>query len=174
LVSLALSDLTISTHKLLAAGRRVQWHWAAPAVALLSAVLVIGEFMSTWSAKNGTVRFPGVLSSVGLFILLFLGAAAALPDEVPSGGLDLKAFYFGNRAHFWGAMTIFMVAQAALVAVNPLNQVSPSFLYFVGQDSLVALVCVSLIWTRRAWWHGLCIAVFLSLELVNWWSIKLG
>jgi|SRR5579871_1315549 len=174
LVGLALSDLTISTHKLLAAGRKVHWHWAAPAVAVLSAILVVGEFMSAWSAKNKTVHFPNMLASIGLFVLLYLGAAAALPDEVPSEGLDLKSFYSQNRAHFWGAMAIFMVAQTALVAVNPLNQMSPDFLYFVGQDLLAALVCASLIWTNRSWWHGLCIAALFILELANWWNIKLG
>jgi hypothetical protein len=174
LVGLAVSDVTISLHKLLAAGRRVQWHWAAPAAAFLSVVLVTGEFMSTWSSKNGTIWFPSVLSTVGLFVLLYLGAAAALPDEVPSEGLNLKTFYYSNRTHFWGLMTLFMAAQMLLVAVNPLNQASPHFLFFVGQDALVALVCASLIWIRHAWWHALCIAAFLSLELLNWWGLKLG
>lgn len=174
LVGLAMSDLTISLHKLLAAERRVQWHWGAPAAALLSAVLVIGEFMSVWSAKSGTIWFPNVLSSVGLFTLLYLGAAAALPDEVPPEGLNLKSFYFNNRTHFWGLMTLFMAAQMLLVAINPLNQTSPNFSFFVGQDALVALVCASLVWIRQAWWHALCIAAFLSLELLNWWDLKLG
>ena len=174
LVGLAISDVTISLHKLLSAGRRVQWHWAAPAVALLSAVLIIGEFMSTWSSKNGAIWFPNVLSSVGLFVILYLGAAAALPDEVPSEGLNLKTFYFNNRTHFWGMMTVFMAAQAVLVAVNPLNQMSPNFLFFVGQDAFVSLVCASLIWIKRTWWHALCICAFLILELVNWWGLKLG
>jgi hypothetical protein len=174
LVGLAVSDVTISLHKLLAAGRRVQWHWASPAVAFLIAVLVIGEFMSAWSSKNGTIWFPGVLSTVGLFVLLYLGAASALPDEVPSEGLNLKTFYYGNRVQFWGLMTIFMAAQMLLVALNHLNQASPNFWFFVGQDALVAFVCASLIWIRQPWWHALCIVAFLSLELLNWWTLRLG
>jgi hypothetical protein len=174
LVGLAISDLTISLHKLLSAGRRVQWHWAAPAAAFLSAVLVIGEFMSTWSSKNGTIWFPNVLSSLGLFVILYLGAAAALPDDVPAEGLNLRAFYFDNRVHFWGVMTLFMTAQAVLIAANPLNQINHYFLFFVGQDALVAVVCASLIWIGRTWWHAICIGALLSLELVNWWSLKLG
>ena len=174
LVGLALSDLIICLHKLLAAGRRVQWHWAAPAVAFLSAVLVIGEFMSTWSSKTGTIRFSSVLPSVGLFALLYLGAAAALPDEVPPEGLDLKTFYFDNRIHFWGVMTLFMAAQTLLVALNPLNQASTGFLFFIFQDSLVAVVCASLIWIRYAWWHAICVAAFLGVELLNWWDLQLG
>ena len=174
LVGLAISDLIICLHKLLAAGRRVQWHWAAPAVALLSAVLVIGEFMSTWSSKTGTIRFSSVLPSVGLFALLYLGAAAALPDEVPPEGINLETFYFSNRAHFWGVMTLFMAAQTLLVAVNPLNQATTGFLFFVGQDSLVALVCASLVWIRHAWWHAICVVAFLGVELLNWWDLQLG
>ena len=175
LVGMALSDLTISLHKLLVAGRRVRWHWAAPAIAFLSAVLVIGEFMSTWSSKNGTIRFINVLPTVGLFVLLFLGAAAALPDEVPPEGLNLRNFYFSNRAHFWGLMTLFMLAQALLVALNPLNRTSLSSLFlFVGQDLLVALICASLIWIGRSWWHAVCIMAFLGVEILNWWDLKLG
>src|ERR1035438_6119290 len=48
------------------------------------------------------------------------------------------------------------------------------FLYFVGQDVLVALACASLIWIRHAWWHAFCIVAFLSLELLNWWDLRLG
>jgi hypothetical protein len=175
LMGMAVSDLTISLHKLLAAGPRVRWHWAAPAVALLSAVLVVGEFMSTWSSKNGTIQFLNALASLGLFVLLFLGAAAALPDEVPPEGLSLKTFYFGNRLHFWGLMTLFMLAQTLLVAANPVNRTSPGpFLFYVGQDLFVALVCASLIWIRQSWWHALCIVALLSVELLNWWNLKLG
>ena len=72
LIGLALSDLTISLHKLLAAGARVKWHWAAPATALLISILVIGEFMSTWFAKAQTVSFAHVVPSVGLMVLLSL------------------------------------------------------------------------------------------------------
>jgi hypothetical protein len=159
---------------LLAAGRQVHWHWAAPATAFLSAILVVGEFMSTWTSKNGTIHFYNVVSSLGLFILLFLGAAAALPDEVPPEGLKLREFYFDNRVHFWGLMTLFMAAQTLLVAVNPLNQSNSSFLFFIGQDSLVAVVCASLILVKWPWWHGVCIVAFLSLEILNWWSLQLG
>jgi len=174
LIGLAISDVTISLHKLLVAGRRVRWHWAAPAIAFLSTVLVIGEFMSTWTARSGTVWFPGALSSVGLFVLLYLAAAAALPGEVPAEGLDLGGFYFDNRRHFWGLMTAFMAVQTLLIAINPLNRSLPEFWYVIGQDVLIALACALLIWLRRPLWHAIFIAAFAGLEILNWWSLKLG
>jgi hypothetical protein len=174
LIGLALSDLTISLHKLLAAGARVKWHWAAPATALLSAILVIGEFMSTWFAKAQTVSFAHVVPSVGLMVLLYLGAAATLPDDVPAEGMDLKAFYFGNRRHLWGVMAVFMTVQSLFVGINPLNQASPSLWLTVAQDAAAAVACVSLILVRREWWHGLCLAAFLALELLSWWTLTLG
>jgi hypothetical protein len=173
-VGLAVSDLTISLHKLLAAGGRVRWHWATPAVGLLSGVLVLGEFLSVWFARDEEVHFPRVLASTGLLVLLFLAVAAALPDEVPEEGLDLRAYYFENRRHFWGLMAIFMSVQTVIIAVNPVNQSASDFLLIVAQDAAVAVVCVSLIFIRQAWWHALWIPVFLGLELLNWWHLELS
>lgn len=174
LIGLALSDLTISLHKLLAAGPRVKWHWAAPATALLAAVLVVGEFMTTWFARAPTITFSHVLPSVGLMVLLYLGAAATLPDEVGPEGVDLKLFYFDNRRHFWGVMTAFMAVQTLFVAISPQNQAHADLWITVVQDAAVTLACASLIVVRRAWWHGLCLAAFLGVELVNWWTLTLS
>ena len=173
-VGLAISDLTISFHKLLAAGRRVRWHWGPPATALLGGVLVIGEFLSAWSSKTETIYFPRVLASMGLLVLLFLAMAAALPDEVPGEGIDLKAFYFNNRFHFWGLMTLFMTVQTVIVALNAANRRSANFGIFVTQDACVALVCCSLAFVRRTWWHAIWLFPFLALELLNWWNLRLG
>ena len=85
--------------------------------------------------KRVTKRAPETLSRVGKDVVHGLKEAAA---QAP---LVLRGDYSDS---------IRKAAQMLLVAANPLNQADPHFLYFVGQDALVALVCASLIWIGHA------------------------
>jgi hypothetical protein len=104
ILGLAVSDLAISLHRLLGAGARVKWDWLAPLAAIVAFLKIVTQWWS-WRAAEALARgltfemFVGEL--VGM-VLLFLLAAASLPDEVPHGEpVDLAAHYALVSRRYW-------------------------------------------------------------------------
>ncbi|HEX8214127.1 MAG TPA: hypothetical protein VF582_01500 [Allosphingosinicella sp.] len=68
-------------------------------------VLVLLVLDVWWGVRQ--LEMTGVTITIGLFLpllaalfIFFLLAAAALPDEVPSEGVDLRAYYFESSRYF--------------------------------------------------------------------------
>ena len=107
--------------------------------------------------------------------LLFLLAAAALPDEVPAEGLDLRAYYDRNRPYIWGlfAATLTWLLGVDFVtaaqAGKPLRPVLEGSLF----EFVILGVFVSMAVVRRRWWHAIG---FLTLARgpLGWISRSLG
>jgi hypothetical protein len=171
-VGLGLTDVLMSFHRLLRAGRRVRWDWAAP----LAAVLVLLTLVLMWwgfypHEGRGPTTIGAFLPQLVIVILLFLLSAAALPDEVPPEGLDLRAYYDRNGPYFWGlyAATLAWLMGAQFVggalAGAPLAQVARSNLVEFG----ILAVFVSLAVVRRRWWHAVGFLI-LSTGPIGWVS----
>jgi hypothetical protein len=174
LVGLALADLVSSFHRLLRARRRVRWDWYVLACAILMILMTLEVW---WGVRSlGQIDRP---ITIGLFlpfiaelVLLSLLAAAALPDEVPPGGLDLRGFYWENAAYFWNILALltamfvlhrlglawFMHGAGAMLRILP--STIPNFL-------LIA-ICISLAFWKRSWWHSLWLAI---MPVVYLWSM---
>jgi hypothetical protein len=95
ILGLAVCDLAVSIHRLVAAGARVRWDWLAPLAALVVFLKIVSQWWTFFNAgplaKGLTFEmFLGVLVAS---VLLFLLAADALPDEAPEGRIDLRAHY---------------------------------------------------------------------------------
>jgi hypothetical protein len=99
-LGLAVGDMVQSAHRLFRAGRRVRWH-VIPVLAILFVLLsVLTQFFTLWEFL-GPSRFT-FWQMVGAFTaptLIAVAAQAVLPDDVPEDGLDLEAFYFGQRTY---------------------------------------------------------------------------
>ena len=102
ILGLAISDLAISLHRLLNAGKEVKWD----ALPLLAAALAFERIVAEWWVWHSADRlaagftfgmFLGVLVSA---VLLFLMAAVALPDE-SRGQIDLRAHYIRTQRRYW-------------------------------------------------------------------------
>lgn len=108
-------------------------------------------------------------------MLLFLLSAAALPDEVPPDGVDLKEYYRANGAYFWTLLTALMVWSILTHAVEALRDGGSlnSFLQDRPVDLAISAAFASLIFVRRRWWNGLVLAVAL-LGPVEWLSRSIG
>jgi hypothetical protein len=104
LMGLALADIAISFHRLLRHGRSIKWD-ARP---VLAAALVVVEIVRMWFAQwsirevDLTLSFPFYLALFIQNMLLFLLAAACLPDD-PGPDCELGSFYERNARYFWGA-----------------------------------------------------------------------
>ena len=123
---LAITDLIASLHRLLRARKRVQWDWLPLFVAAFVGMALTVSWFISWRVNvvenyNPTFwRF--FFFTLGQLIPLYLAAAAALPDEVPPEGIDLKQFYAENSRYIWGALTTMMIMFILTVSVLQLTR----------------------------------------------------
>jgi hypothetical protein len=111
-------------------------------------------------------------------LLMFLAAAATLPDEVPANGvIDLKSFYFENRRHYWGLVVAYfafniLLNLSTLVPYGP-NAVWWHNLRWLVGDVIAVAIGTPLIIFRAAWVHVVGIVLALASLLFFLASIQL-
>ena len=166
ILGIALGDLALSTHRLLRARERVEWHWVTPALALFMLMNIIAFWWATfnWYRELGDYSIGAFLPDVALFTLLFLGAAAVMPDEIPDGRFSLKDFYFREARYFWSLMVLFVIM--IIVHVDQRNEPNADWRTFLGSSAknLFGLaLMIPLLMTKRAWVHYSVIIVIMLM-----------
>jgi hypothetical protein len=110
---LAITDLITSLHRLLRARQRVQWDWLTLFVAGFVGIALTVSWFISWhvnAVENYNPPFwRFFFLTLGQLVPLYLAAAAALPDEVPPEGLDLRRFYAENSRYIWSALSAMMI-----------------------------------------------------------------
>ncbi len=177
LAGLALADLATSLHGLLRARDRVRWDWA-PLVAALLAVLTVLQFW--WALFDGQDvgaygRIAGFLPLMAQMLLLYLLNAAALPDEVPVGGIDLRTFYADNARYFWllfagYVFVVIVVAAASRIAAG--QGILPVVQNLLA-DALLMGAFLWLAFTRRRAVHAVVMTLCLVVFMASWWGLQL-
>jgi hypothetical protein len=171
LIGLAIGDLSLSLHRLLRARRRVKWDWLPLAAALLVVLLILQfwwEFYGIGRAEVWT-RYWGFLILAAALISMFLLASAALPDEVPSDGLDLAVYYDENRRYFWILFALFAVLALVLDYFGASDPEIPSGPLQVIPQLSIATLLLSLAFVRKRAYHS--VVVLLLLAFLGWaWS----
>lgn len=174
IIGLALVDILVSLNRLIRAGRAVRWHWAAPLAALVVTLTIIQIWWSLYRPQDAPMTIAQFLPLLVELVILFLLAAAALPDDIPSEGLDLRAYYDRNGPYFW---SLFAAALGWLLALEliagVLNRDLAAILENRLTDTVVFLVFVSLIFVRKHWWHAISFLV-LSMGPIGWLSRSLA
>jgi hypothetical protein len=102
-LGLALAELGTSFHRLMRAGKRVRWDWMSPALAfvMLLEAVQFWWLSQTWYANATELHLIEFLPRLLVLLVIYLLAAAALPDEVPEEGIDLRLFYVETSRYFW-------------------------------------------------------------------------
>lgn len=137
ILGLAVTDLATSLHRLLGAKQRVKWDWLAALAAVLALLVILVHWWTWYSATTlaSGFTFEQYLLVIVSTVLLFLMAAAALPDETPEGIIDLRLHYRLVSRRYWVLFTahwilVQIVSLWAQVAINhvKLDLLSPLWL----------------------------------------------
>jgi len=159
ILGLATTDLATSLHRLLVAGARVRWDWLAPLAAVVAFLKIVTQWW-TWFGVERIARgltfemFLGVLIGA---VLLFLMAAAALPDETPEGPIDLRAHYAQVSRRYWVLFALHWT-WTAMVSIWAQMQIEGARLDLRSPAYLIIPLALSLVFIRNRWWHTLCLA----------------
>ena len=167
---LAITDLVGSLHRLLRARERVQWDWLTLLVAVFTGMTLAVSWFISWRVMavqdyNPTFwRF--FFLTLGQLVPLYLAAAAALPDEVPAEGLDLKQFYADNSRYIWGALTAAMVMFVITVSVSHLRRgdYSAAAMNLLQSYFVLPTLLLAIVRNRRA--HTILVPLTVSAELL--------
>jgi hypothetical protein len=110
LIGLAVADIATSLHRLLRTPARVNWDPLTLLAAFYAFCVAVGMWFDLWGVRGfvETRHFFFYFSFVAELVVLFLIAAASLPDEAGDG--DLRAFYARNRRYFWLLMAVFQLS----------------------------------------------------------------
>jgi hypothetical protein len=168
-LGLAVAELGTSFHKLMRARRRVQWDWMSLALAFVMLLEVVQFWWLSydWYAHSTGLRLVEFLPNLTLLLLIYLMAAAVLPDEVPAEGLNLRLFYVDSAPYFWSLVLAMTVA--IILILGPRNAGTSNFLA-VARNQIVniGVVCgvAPLLFIRKIRVHQAAILAFVGL--VSW------
>ena len=99
-LAIALTDLVLSTHRLIRARDRIKWDVMPLLAAAFVYLTVLSEFFGLWDeVRVEHFTFYDLVWLMTIPTLFSLAAFAVLPDEVPARGLNLTTFYFANRRY---------------------------------------------------------------------------
>jgi hypothetical protein len=170
ILGLAVGDMALSLHRLISAGRAVRWDWLSPSLALFVLLNLLGTWWASfgWYRSSPNLSVVGFLPDVAIFILVYLSAAAVLPDEVPPEGIDLRTFYFARARYFW--IVQLLIVACVILFVGP--RYAPEGWRAVVANQTANLLSIPVLlllaFNRRPWLHRILVPMFLIYAVSNY------
>lgn len=186
LIGLAVVDVATSFHRLARFRRSIKWDPLTLIVALYTLCMAVYMWFDLWGVRHFEAArgFFVYLSLVALFFVLYLAAAASLPDEADAT-TNLRDYYDGNRRYFWTLVTLF---QALYTAFG-------FFLFFTAKESagndfeparplvaaalltlmtLPTVVAAALIFLKSRTAHYIGLGLLFALMLIHYAQARIG
>ncbi len=175
ILGLALTDLAMSLHRLLAADQRVRWDWLAPLAAVVAFLKIVTQWWSWFGVSNVAKRltFEMYVAELVGAVLLFLMAAAALPDEADDPVIDLRQHYARCSRRYW----LLFAGQWTLITAVGLwaqVQIGHAHLSLLSPIFAIVPVAVSLAFIKSRWFHGLCLVALIVIYMAQFFGHGLG
>lgn len=161
---LAIADLVVSLHGLLANRSRVKWDWLALIAAAVIFMLIVSSWGSSYRAYDDVPEGPWFWEFIlvlGQNIALYLAARAALPDQISLGQhVDLSAHYAFISRYFWASISVtialYVMFGVIFGGIERLPAYSGTLVVLVGTAGLA-------VWTDRRFHRLLVPALFVLL-----------
>lgn len=176
LVGLAIADLSVSLHRLLRARRFVRWDWIPLATAVMAALSILNFWWAFYRTGRLEIwpHYGSFLVLASYLISLFLLASAALPDEVPEAGLDLREYYRDNQRYYWCLFALSLVGATATMALNAYGRTTlERFAVAAGGNVVMIALCLALARARSRRLHEIVISLLLLLLVAQWSRMRL-
>lgn len=159
IIGLGVADLLVSLHHLLRAGRRVKWHWATPTLALLMLMvtLVLWWWSFVWFSNVQSQTIAAFLPKFAVLVAAFLMMAAALPDQIPETGIDLRQYYVSTRIHLWSLMSVTLCGIILVYLGENWSVGISAMLAALWPPTISFALAVTAIFTSRMWVHTIAI-----------------
>jgi len=156
LIGLAVADIAASFHRLLRHRSRIDWDPLALLAATYALCMAVYMWFDIWGVRHfgATRHFLFYLGMVGQLFLLFLVAAASLPDEA-DGQTSLHDYYASNGRYFWSLVALFQLVYVAF-----------GFFFTGGDSDNTPRSMLALIWALMT--APLLIALALSAWRARW------
>ena len=186
LIGLAVVDVATSFHRLARERLSIKWDPLTLIVALYTLCMAVYMLFDLWGVRHFTAarHFLLYLSLVALFFVLYLAAAASLPDEA-NATTNLRAYYEGNRRYFWTLVTVFQAVYTAFGfflffagSLTEGNDFEPGRPWIAATlltlMTLPTLVSASLIVLKSRSSHYIGVAMLFALMLIHYAQAQIG
>jgi hypothetical protein len=175
-LGLAVTDLCTSLNRLLDAGARVRWDWLSPLAAVVAFLMILTQWWSWFGAVQLAkgLTFEMFVLIVVAVVLLFLLAAASLPDAVEEGGVDLREYYPRVSRRYWLLFAAHYLAANAVTVWAQIQvqgaRLSPSLLFI----AVFPIAAVGLAFVRVRLLHAACLVALIGIYVVQFAGHPLG
>jgi hypothetical protein len=177
IMGLALADIGTCLHRLLRNFRTVAWDSRVVLIAALVLVELVRMWFAQWSVRDLplVLTFPFYLAMFLQTLLLFLLAAAALPDDC-TADCDLKAFYDSNRRYFWSLYTLFQLSYLGLWFYfgGRMNTVGDATAFDWFRVTAPPCLCLLLVFVGNRWLHLLGAGLLTGFYVAIYWGQALN
>lgn len=186
LIGLAVVDVATSFHRLARVRRSIRWDPLTLIVALYTLCMAVYMWFDLWGVRHFEAArgFFVYLSLVALFFVLYLAAAASLPDEA-NETTSLRAYYEGNRRYFWTLVTVFQALYTAFgiflfFAANEAsgNDFEPGRPWVAAANltlmTLPTVVAAGLIFLKSRTAHYIGVGLLFVLMLIYYAQARIG
>jgi hypothetical protein len=169
LIGLSITDMLVSLHRLLRAGKAVRWHWMTPTLSFIMLLQLLGFWWLWFDMYKGwaSISVAQFLPDLAIFLCLFLACAIVLPSDVPAEGLDLKAYYYDTSRQFWSLFALYVAVATVFLSMRFSNEAPISTLLLANATNIILMVCgFALSRTRKAWAHIAFLALLLPFTVL--------
>jgi len=183
LIGLAVVDVATSFHRLARVRRAITWDPLTLIVALYTLCMAVYMWFDLWGVRHFSAarQFPTYLSLVALFFVLYLAAAASLPDEA-NETTSLRAYYDGNRRYFWTLVTLFQALYTAFglfllfaAAGNDFQLGRPWLAAtLLALMTLPTVISAALIFLKSRTAHYIGVGLLFALMLIHYAQARIG
>jgi len=179
LIGLAVADIAASFHRLLRHRSQVVWDPLALLAAVYALCMAVYMWFDIWGVRHfgATRHFLFYLGLVGELFVLFLVAAASLPDEA-DGQTKLRDYYAGNSRYFWSLVTLFQfvyVAFGVFFAGGEPSGVARSILLLMWTLMLAPLlIALALSAWRARWLHYVGLGLLFAIMLLHYAAAQIN
>lgn len=147
----------------------MKWHWATPTLAMLMLFVTLALWWRSYlwfsDVTSGTIAdfLPKFLGMAVCFLMM----AAALPDEVPESGIDLKEFYLTSRVHLWSLMSVTLGFSILIYFVDH-RSIGVAGLLAIWWPTMISFaLAIIAVATTRPWFHAIAIGWISAVALIN-------